>query len=989
MSATISYSCQFCYRALRTPQGLQSHFSQSAACAAELKQLYEVVSQDHAATGEEQPHEPSDVLMDAHPALTEDYPASPPPPPSQRATVADVDDSEEPNMPPHTTDDLENCWIEDYPEDRKAGLAGLPCQTSFEYLRRKQQEAKVEPWAPFESKSEWELARWLMTSNVSQNKIDMFLKLESIKSGAKPGFHNSRSLLQHIDLLPKGPEWICSPFLITGDELDKVGKQRTETVELWHRNPVDCIKELMSNPAFEEKLCYSPCHVYRSEDGSNREYSEMWTADWWWETQDKLPIGATVAPIILSSDKTNLSTFSGDKQAWPVYLTIGNIEKATRRQPSSRAMVLIGYIPVCKLECFSKKRRSSEGYQLFHECMRRLLEPLVQAGQEGVDMECADGFIRRVYPILSAYIADYPEQCLVACCKENACPQCTVPPDRRGAQVHSVLRDPNTTLEVLAKKSWGQNPSKFVSQSLRAINPFWASLPHCNIFSCITPDLLHQLHKGVFKDHIVSWATEAISGAADEVDRRFRTMSTHPTLRYFKKGISLTTQWTGNEHKNMEKVFLGILAGATDPAVIRAVRAVLDFIYYAHFETHTDESLAQLDAAWVTFHENKKIFEDLSIRKHFNISKLHNIKHYVDSIRSRGTADGFNTEGTERLHIDLAKMGYRRSNKKAYIRQMTKWLSRQEAIQRFCTYLQWAVENYEAKVFHNGIGEDSEGDDNEEEEEEVEEAEINEGDQPDHMCPKYSIAKTPAIPAATVISIVDNLGADDFLVELNTFLERHRISSPLRPSETSRFPIYKQVRLTLSTKREVSGDTTPIRDTILAVQAQPGKVTKAGVKHATPGKFSTVLVRERKRESGKGPLDGLRAAQVRAIFRLPLEYGCFQHPLAYVYWYKPFQNSPVKDLEMYQVSLSTRNHRQRASIVSITEIIQTCHLIPHFGRAVDPYWSTSTVLQDATTMYLNPYLRHYDFYTFCFIHDLYVATQKQRLTHIQPGTLHR
>jgi len=81
----------------------------------------------------------------------------------------------------------------------------------------------------------------------------------------------------------------------------------------------------------------------------------------------------------------------------------------------------------------------------------------------------------------------------------------------------------------------------------------------------------------------------------------------------FKKGISLTTQWTGTEHKNMEKVFLGVLAGATDPAILHAVRAVLDFIYYAHFETHTDESLAQLDAAWKVFHDNKDAFIELEI----------------------------------------------------------------------------------------------------------------------------------------------------------------------------------------------------------------------------------------------------------------------------------------------------------------------------------------------------------------------------------------
>ena len=124
------------------------------------------------------------------------------------------------------------------------------------------------------------------------------------------------------------------------------------------------------------------------------------------------PGGATIAPVIIALDKTHLSNFSRDKSTWPVYLTIGNIDKSSWQSPTARATVLIGYMPVTKLECFSKGKRQYQGYQVFHDCMRSLFKPLQTAGKEGIEMVCADGFTHCMYPILGAYVADHLEQCL-------------------------------------------------------------------------------------------------------------------------------------------------------------------------------------------------------------------------------------------------------------------------------------------------------------------------------------------------------------------------------------------------------------------------------------------------------------------------------------------------------------------------------------------------------------------------------------------------
>jgi hypothetical protein len=264
-------------------------------------------------------------------------------------------------------------------------------------------------------------------------------------------------------------------------------------------------------------------------------------------------------------------------------MTIANIAKETRRKVSARATILIGYIPVPKLDNFAKKAQGIATYRLFHSCMAKLLHPLTGLGETGTQMTCANGKHRRIHPILAAYVADHPEQCLVTCVQQNYCPKCLCEPNRRGENVTFPDCDQCRTTNILSVQEAGGRLGPFLLEGITAVfSPFWATLPHANIFACITPDILHQLHNGVFKIHLAKWCEKFIS--ANEMDERYRCMSNHPDIHHFKNGIATVSQWTGLEVKEMEKVFLAVLAGAGErdasPQVLQATRSILEFIYY-------------------------------------------------------------------------------------------------------------------------------------------------------------------------------------------------------------------------------------------------------------------------------------------------------------------------------------------------------------------------------------------------------------------------
>ncbi|KAJ6559359.1 hypothetical protein DFH09DRAFT_921717 [Mycena vulgaris] len=893
---------------------------------------------------------------------------------------ADAQDPEPPLAHPAATgpvspeDGEDDGFEEPFPPERNAGATYGRSKTTFEHIRDDQILTGCEVLGPFADEEEWELAKWLI-KNVGHNQTEAFLKLPIVTDRVQPSFDKKRTFLQTIDSLPIGAKWNIEHVPLVGDVLDDNGKFCTETAELWFRDPVECVKELIGNPAFKAVMDYAPKRLFVDAEGTEEIINEMSSASWWWKMQTRLPDGSTCAPIILSSDKTRLSQQRGDKTAWPVYLTIGNIATDTRRKASSHATILLGYLPTPKLDCYSDATRSVAKYRLFHYCMGLIMRSLAAAGTSGVEMTCADGQLRQVHPILAAYVADYPEQCLVACCMENRCPICKVPPTQRGDHSSHPKREVDETLDYIHRydKEHRDTPFKheFGALGLRPVQPFWAGLPHTDIFEAFTPDILHQLHKGAFKDHLVSWCTSVIG--EKEMDARFKSMPSHPDVRHFKHGISMVSQWTGGEHKEMEKVFAGLMAGHARPAVIETATAVIDFIYLASLESHTTRSLAALETALDVFHKNKEIFITLEARtqNHFNIPKIHSMEHYATMIRLFGSAAGFNTEAPERLHIDYAKAGYRASNKKDYIAQMTVWLQRQEAVDRFTAYLAWCKDSLDLRPYSTIPPPPPP----------PPTAETADIDRIVPPTPPISAAVLPAIPTYKIAkshpselrsiplsSIVDSAGinARQFLPAVATFLQKH-VNAPSHfvPQAFDRFDLYKRMTFTLPSIREISD--LKLRNVVRAsppVAAVPG--TRNHGERAYQD-FALVRTGEPNAVTHGTALEGLRVAQVRVLFKFPGYYPApfnTAKPLAYVEWFTPFSR-PEPSSNLFVVRRSTRQQRPYAELIDLDRIVRNCYLIPRSGvGTTDRRWTSEAVTELCPAFYFNP---HLDIHTFCMI----------------------
>ncbi|EUC60619.1 Zn-finger protein, putative, partial [Rhizoctonia solani AG-3 Rhs1AP] len=423
-----------------------------------------------------------------------------------------------------------------------------------------------------------------------------------------------------------------------------------------------------------------------------------------------------------------------------------------------------------------------------------------------------------------------------------------------------------------------------------------------------------------------------------EFDDRFKAMPEHSNLRHFKTKVSELSQTTGKEHREMEKVFLGVIAGHLPDGVTAAARALLEFIYYAQLPTHTDMTITWLEHALADFHARKHVFIERGAREHFNINKLHSMLHYAAAIRELGALDGYNTESPERLHIDFAKRAYRATNRNDFVSQMVDYLERRERVFKFDAYLKWAIPEYG------------------EHDRRQSEALITK------KSPGWHVAKQSPFKPASLPCLESVFGVRWFDYALSEFSEKE-LGRNIELAAWDALTIFPKATQYLQDDLTLEAGFT---DTF---HASPHALMTRLSLERRGKRFDTVLIQRERADSSYGIKDHI-VGEVRMIFKLP-PHCRVDDPLVFVnIFHSPTSDAlPPQPTGMYRVRRrrwpAKYSNHYVGQIFFLSDVRRTCHLIPEFGGTRRVYSSNSPpALEAYDSFYLNSFL---DWHSFLFL----------------------
>ncbi|EIW85634.1 hypothetical protein CONPUDRAFT_118570 [Coniophora puteana RWD-64-598 SS2] len=518
---------------------------------------------------------------------------------------------------------------------------------------------------------------------MSGTLVDVLCKIwaASLSSTNIPApFKDHESMLKSIDAIEVGDvPWQTFNVTYQGPRPEQnVPTWMEAEFDVWFRDPREVVKNILARPDLKDDMDLTPYRDYNGE--GDRQYENLFSGDWAWDqatqiAQDPDTHGSTFIPFVLGSDKTTVSVATGQTEYYPLYISPGNIHNPARRARRN-AVALIGFLSVPKTDesyaddpHFRHFRR-----QLYHTSISTILQSFKPGMTTPEVVLFGDGYHRRVIWGIGPYIADYPEQVLLAGVVQGWCPRCLAFPYQLDS---GDLRRCREHTEALIEE---MHPGHLWDSYgvIANVVPFTNDFPRGDIHELIAPDILHQLVKGTFKDHLVEWVRKYLKAnhskrdykkILSNIDRRIAVAAPFAGLRRFPQGRGFK-QWTGDDSKALMKVYLPAIEGHVPDDMVRAMRAFLEFCYIVRHNSLTDKDILNLQRTLEEFHRYRTIFEESGATASLSLPRQHSLAHYVFLIQQFGAPNGLCSSITESKHIEAVKEPWRRSSRFNALGQM-------------------------------------------------------------------------------------------------------------------------------------------------------------------------------------------------------------------------------------------------------------------------------------------------------------------------------
>ncbi|KIK27357.1 hypothetical protein PISMIDRAFT_8193 [Pisolithus microcarpus 441] len=493
----------------------------------------------------------------------------------------------------------------------------------------------------FSSGAEWKFASWLTNSGLSMAAIDECLSLDVIKS-QRFSFKTVKVLRKLIKLLPSGPQW-------------KYWSVKTKSPTR-HALQVG-------------QVHFVPKKIYSAMDHMQHIYTDWLTGDWAWELQDALPDGATLLGIVLSSNKTHITQVR-NHQAHPLLISLANISADVHRKGSTNSYLLLALLPVPRFVHPNKRLHGILASRLLHQVISVIMKPLKMAAEVGCMMSNPVGNLKHCFTPLVAYIANTPEQHVIACITDNASAVSMAISKQFGDPLHCAACTASKTHQLLIvvkreMRAWNLSSYFQACQKWQlngVASPFWLDWALAEPSSFLNPEVLHHFFK-------MFWVHDRKCG-----------------YQHFPDGITTLKQTSMQLHREVQRYIMGIVAGGIPEGTLTAIRALTDFRYRSQALKLTDTDIAKLTASLQEFHNNKAALMEAGAcgsLDHWQIPKLEMMLSIVPSIRGMGTLGQWLADVTEHAHIDLIKDPARSGNNQNFDTQICRYLDRQEKCQVF------------------------------------------------------------------------------------------------------------------------------------------------------------------------------------------------------------------------------------------------------------------------------------------------------------------